>query len=99
MRQTHMDMLLVGSQTRFKRHRRENKATIPITLLVISPSLNRFVVFCKAKRVEQQLQRACNTFNIILMSYFINRKGLIGPRTIQFMWFCSVPSEIESDEV
>lgn len=71
---------------------------IPITLSVILPSVNRFVICCEAKCAKQQPQRACNTFRITLMSYLINRKGLIGPQTIQLVCFCSIPSEIESAE-
>lgn len=66
---------------------KKKKATKSVTLSVIWPSVTRFVLCCKAKRDQQQPQRACNTFRVTLTSYFINRRGLTGPQTVQLMGF------------
>lgn len=49
----HVDILFIGSFLKHKRERRESKATVPVTLLDISASVNRTVIFCKSKCAEQ----------------------------------------------
>lgn len=49
----HTDISFIGSFLKHKIDRGESKAMVPVTLLVISASVNRIVIFCKSKCAEQ----------------------------------------------